>query len=162
MGTPGGVGRAFLHYSMDGMGTRRRVGRASLRFSIVGMSKYCWLLCVGIFFVPDVAYNLTFKTGDMPYAGTDANVTLQLFGDKGQTEKIMLRQESGKTLKRFDRGRTDRFTVQTMDVGKVSESRFTCFFQVPFRFVWFMTTISFRLKGFASVMITRVLIQSGI
>lgn len=58
----------------------------------------------------------------MPYAGTDANVTLQLFGDKGQTEKIMLRQESGKTLKRFDRGRTDRFTVQTMDVGKVSES----------------------------------------
>ena len=57
----------------------------------------------------------------MPYAGTDANVTLQLFGDKGQTEKIMLRQESGKTLKRFDRGRTDRFTVQTMDVGKVSE-----------------------------------------
>lgn len=68
----------------------------------------------------DVAYSLTFKTGDMPYAGTDANVTLQLFGDKGQTEKIMLRQESGKTLKRFDRGRTDRFTVQTMDVGKVS------------------------------------------
>ena len=58
----------------------------------------------------------------MPYAGTDANVTLQLFGDKGQTEKIMLRQESGKTLKRFDCGRTDRFTVQTMDVGKVSES----------------------------------------
>ena len=58
----------------------------------------------------------------MPYAGTDANVTLQLFGGKGQTEKIMLRQESGKTLKRFDRGRTDRFTVQTMDVGKVSES----------------------------------------
>ena len=68
----------------------------------------------------DVAYSLTFKTGDMQYAGTDANVTLQLFGDKGQTEKIMLRQESGKTLKRFDRGRTDRFTVQTMDVGKVS------------------------------------------
>ncbi|XP_058971580.2 lipoxygenase homology domain-containing protein 1 isoform X1 [Pocillopora verrucosa] len=71
----------------------------------------------------NVAYNLTFKTGDMPYAGTDANVTLQLFGDKGQTEKIMLRQESGKTLKRFDRGRTDRFTVQTMDVGKVERIR---------------------------------------
>ena len=74
------------------------------------------------YFFADAAYSLTFKTGDMPYAGTDANVTLQLFGDKGQTEKIMLRQESGKTLKRFDRGRTDRFTVQTMDVGKVSES----------------------------------------
>ena len=74
-----------------------------------------------VFFLStDVAYNLTFKTGDMQYAGTDANVTLQLFGDKGQTEKIMLRQESGKTLERFDRGRTDRFNVQTMDVGKVS------------------------------------------
>lgn len=71
----------------------------------------------------NVAYSLTFKTGDMPYAGTDANVTLQLFGEKGQTEKIMLRQELGKTLKRFDRGRTDRFTVQTMDVGKVERIR---------------------------------------
>lgn len=43
MGTPGGVGRAFLHYSMDGMGTRGRVGRASLRFSIVGIvDSYVW------------------------------------------------------------------------------------------------------------------------
>ena len=59
----------------------------------------------------------------MPHAGTDANVTLQLYGDKGQTEKIMLRQEKGKTLKRFDRGRTDRFTVQTMDVGTVINAK---------------------------------------
>ena len=79
----------------------------------------------------DVAYNLTFKTGDMPYAGTDANVTLQLFGDKGQTEKIMLRQELGKTLKRFDRGRTDRFTVQTMDVGKVSNKSNSTTTKIP-------------------------------
>ena len=67
----------------------------------------------------DVAYNLTFKTGDMEGAGTDANVTLQLHGERGQTEKIMLRQDRAKTLRRFDRGRTDRFTVQTMDVGTV-------------------------------------------
>lgn len=66
-----------------------------------------------------MAYNLTFKTGDMLHAGTDANVTLQLYGDKGQTEKIMLRQDKGKTLQRFDRGRTDRFIVQAMDVGTV-------------------------------------------
>lgn len=43
MGTPGGVGRAFLHDSMDGMGTRGRAGRASLRFSIVGIvDSYVW------------------------------------------------------------------------------------------------------------------------
>lgn len=139
----------------------------------------------------DVAYSLTFKTGDMPYAGTDANVTLQLFGDKGQTEKIMLRQESGKTLKRFDRGRTDRFTVQTMDVGKVS------LYSIPIRdgpyflrgggeggwagqfpktnsctekmaeinysvHVYFLFLKISRLRGFASATITQVQTRSGI
>ena len=56
----------------------------------------------------------------MPYAGTDSNVSLQIFGERGKTERIMLRQQKGKTLQRFDKGRTDKFTVQTMDVGKVT------------------------------------------
>ncbi|KAK3753030.1 hypothetical protein QZH41_014996, partial [Actinostola sp. cb2023] len=73
---------------------------------------------------PNTTYELTFKTGDKPHAGTDANVTLQIFGVNGQTEKIMLRQ-SGRlnTLKRFDRGRTDRFDVQTLNVGKLTKIR---------------------------------------
>ena len=62
----------------------------------------------------------------MPYAGTDANVSLQIFGEKGKTERIMLRQQKGKTLQRFDRGRTDKFTVQTMDVGKVTKQKILC------------------------------------
>ncbi|XP_032223635.2 lipoxygenase homology domain-containing protein 1 isoform X2 [Nematostella vectensis] len=72
----------------------------------------------------NTTYELEFKTGDQPGAGTDANVTLQIFGAKGQTEKIMLRQEGRtRTLQRFDRGRTDKFDVQTMDVGEVYKVR---------------------------------------
>ena len=66
----------------------------------------------------DTSYHLAIKTGDIPLAGTDANVFFQLIGDEGETEKIQLRQ-GGKAEKRFERGRTDKFIVETVDVGKV-------------------------------------------
>ena len=73
-------------------------------------------------FVPsDTSYHLAVKTGDLPLAGTDANVFFQLVGDEGETEKIQLRQ-GGKAEKRFDRGRTDKFIVETVDVGQVGQS----------------------------------------
>jgi len=54
----------------------------------------------------------------MALAGTDANVFFQLIGDEGETEKIQLRQ-GGKAEKRFEKGRVDKFIVETVDVGKV-------------------------------------------
>lgn len=51
-------------------------------------------------------------------AGTDANVYFQLLGDEGETEKIQLRQ-GGKAEKRFEKGRVDKFIVETVDVGTV-------------------------------------------
>ena len=66
----------------------------------------------------DTSYHLAVKTGEMAMAGTDANVYFQLIGDEGETEKIQLRQ-GGKAEKRFEKGRVDKFIVETVDVGKV-------------------------------------------
>ena len=66
-------------------------------------------------------YNLTIKTGDKPNAGTDANVFFSLHGDKGETPRIGLQDES-QTFRRFERSRADKFVVQTSDVGKVTQS----------------------------------------
>ena len=75
-------------------------------------------LFVCLFVFSDISYHMTIKTGDKPNAGTDANVYFALHGDKGETPRIALQDES-QTFKRFERGRADKFVVQTADVGKV-------------------------------------------
>jgi len=72
-----------------------------------------------IVFFTDTSYHLAVKTGEMALAGTDANVFFQLIGDEGDTGKIQLRQ-GGKAEKRFEKGRVDKFIVETVDVGKVN------------------------------------------
>lgn len=57
------------------------------------------------------------KTGDESDAGTDANVYLQMFGEKGKTQNFALREEGDK--RRFERGRMDKFLIRTQDIGKV-------------------------------------------
>jgi len=57
------------------------------------------------------------KTGDESDAGTDANVYLQMFGDKGKTQNFSLREEGDK--RRFESGRMDKFLIRTQDIGKV-------------------------------------------
>ena len=59
------------------------------------------------------------KTGDEPDAGTDGNVFLQMFGDRGKTQTFSLREEGDK--RRFERGRMDKFVIRTQDVGKVCQ-----------------------------------------
>ena len=68
-------------------------------------------------------------------AGTDANVYFQLIGTEGETEKIQLRQ-GGKAEKRFEKGRLDKFIVETVDVGTVRLSHFF-FFYCIYRFLRF-------------------------
>ena len=75
----------------------------------------------------DTSYHLAVKTGEMFTAGTDANVYFQLIGSEGETEKIQLRQ-GGKAEKRFEKGRLDKFIVETVDVGTVRLSHFFFFF----------------------------------
>lgn len=63
-------------------------------------------------------YNVKIKTGDVFQGGTDADVHLKMFGDKGDTDKVRL-QSSDNTSNLFERGRTDHFTLEFDDIGKV-------------------------------------------
>ena len=71
-----------------------------------------------VFLSIDIMYQVIFKTGEQPNAGTDANVYFQLVGDKGQTERIELRED--RNLRLFEAGGSDKFRIETQDVGKVS------------------------------------------
>ena len=74
--------------------------------------------CFNFLFALVVAYQLCLKLGDVLGDGTEGNVFIQLVGDKGLTEQIQLRQ-AGNSKIRFEKGRTYKFTVETVDIGKV-------------------------------------------
>ena len=63
-------------------------------------------------------YHLAIKTGDEKNSGTDANVWVQVYGDKGDTGQVQLKK-SGIMENLFERGQTDYFTLEAGDVGKV-------------------------------------------
>ena len=69
---------------------------------------------------PDVLYNVAFETGDVPFAGTDANVFVEIYGENGDTGKIEFSRGDDQSSGRFERGRTDKFAVETPDIGKVN------------------------------------------
>ena len=83
---------------------------------------------------------MTIKTGDKPNAETGANVYVALHGDKGKTPRIALQDES-QNFKRFERGRADKFVVQTADVGKVG----CCFRRVNLCRMWHLYNNHTRL-----------------
>uniref|UniRef100_A0A8B9LQ53 Lipoxygenase homology domains 1a n=1 Tax=Astyanax mexicanus TaxID=7994 RepID=A0A8B9LQ53_ASTMX len=61
-----------------------------------------------------VRYEIVVITGDVKGAGTDANVFVTIFGSNGDSGRRQLRQ---KFRNLFERGRTDRFTIEVLDVG---------------------------------------------
>uniref|UniRef100_A0A3Q3VSS6 PLAT domain-containing protein n=1 Tax=Mola mola TaxID=94237 RepID=A0A3Q3VSS6_MOLML len=67
-------------------------------------------------------YRVRIKTGDKKYAGTDANVFMILYGTKDDTGMINLK--ASKTHKnKFERGMTDEFTVEAVDIGPPKKLR---------------------------------------
>ena len=73
--------------------------------------------------VAATSYHVSVKTGDVRGAGTDANVTLKIFGDKGDTGDLAL-QASENNKNKFERGRTDLFKPEASDIGKVGHVDF--------------------------------------
>ena len=49
---------------------------------------------------------------------SQTSLYIQLFGENAETSKIMLRP-AGPSLSKFEPGRTYKFTVETVDIGKV-------------------------------------------
>ena len=58
-------------------------------------------------------WNVMVTTSDIRGAGTDANVSFVLYGDKGKSESIELENKTDN----FERGSVDKFKVDIKDVG---------------------------------------------
>lgn len=67
-------------------------------------------------FLSDINYEVTVVTGDVTFAGTNAKVFAQIYGDKGKTEVIALESRSND----YERNSTEIF--------KVSKQLLFCFF----------------------------------
>ncbi|XP_005356347.1 lipoxygenase homology domain-containing protein 1 isoform X2 [Microtus ochrogaster] len=67
-----------------------------------------------------VKYEIIVTTGYEPGAGTDANVFVTIFGANGDTGKRELKQ---KMRNLFERGSTDRFFLETLELGELRQVR---------------------------------------
>lgn len=72
----------------------------------------------GAQFLDTISYHVKVKTGDVRNAGTDADVTLKIFGAKGDTGNKVLRSSDNNTNK-FERGKVEEFNIENEDIGKV-------------------------------------------
>lgn len=70
----------------------------------------CFTICsvsfVDLYF-PVINYEITVVTGDVTFAGTNASVFIQIYGDKGKTEVITLESRSNN----YERDTTEIFKV---------------------------------------------------
>ncbi|KAM8782296.1 lipoxygenase homology domain-containing protein 1 isoform 3-T3 [Rhynchonycteris naso] len=67
-----------------------------------------------------VKYEVIVTTGYEPGAGTDANVFVTIYGSNGDTGKRELKQ---KMRNLFERGSTDHFFLETLDLGELRKVR---------------------------------------
>lgn len=61
----------------------------------------------GLFCLSVINYEVTVVTGDVTFAGTNAKVFVQIYGDKGKTEVITLESRSNN----YERNATEIFKV---------------------------------------------------
>ncbi|CAF4803896.1 unnamed protein product, partial [Rotaria sp. Silwood1] len=73
-------------------------------------------------YIDQTIYYVKIKTGDVFQSGTDANVHLQIFGEKSQTDYIQL-NKINYSINRFQCGSIDMFTIQYYDLGKITHIR---------------------------------------
>uniref|UniRef100_A0A3B3YEH1 PLAT domain-containing protein n=1 Tax=Poecilia mexicana TaxID=48701 RepID=A0A3B3YEH1_9TELE len=67
-----------------------------------------------------VKYEIIIITGDEKGAGTDANVFITIYGSNGDSGSRQLRQ---RLRNLFERGQTDRFVVEMLDMGDLQRVR---------------------------------------
>ena len=65
-------------------------------------------------------YEVVIVTGNVKGAGTDAKVSLIIFGKTGQTAKLQLRSNSKNS---FERNQSDIFNLKTTCVGPMTKIR---------------------------------------
>ncbi|XP_018651766.1 putative loxhd1 [Schistosoma mansoni] len=67
-------------------------------------------------------YEVRITTGDKAYAGTDASVYITLFGENGDSGERKL-TKSLTHRNKFERGQTDVFQLEIVDLGKINKVR---------------------------------------
>jgi hypothetical protein len=67
-----------------------------------------------------VVYEVKILTGDRRGAGTDANVSVVLYGENGSSGRPKVLQSSSAN---FERGATDVFGVESADLGNLTKIR---------------------------------------
>ncbi len=70
-----------------------------------------------LLFYSDTTYKIRVHTADVRNAGTDANVFLMIFGSKGDSGELALKNSETHRDK-FERGQTDDFTFSLLSLGK--------------------------------------------
>ncbi|CAF3778487.1 unnamed protein product [Rotaria sp. Silwood1] len=73
-------------------------------------------------YIDQTIYYVKIKTGDVFQSGTHANVHLQIFGEKSQTDYIQL-NNINYSINTFQCGSIDMFTIQYYDLGKITHIR---------------------------------------
>ncbi|XP_057675207.1 lipoxygenase homology domain-containing protein 1-like isoform X3 [Corythoichthys intestinalis] len=68
----------------------------------------------------NVSYHIAIKTGSVNGASSDSRVFVKLYGERGDTGKITLAVSDNDLRNYFETGRTDIFTVETFDIGKIN------------------------------------------
>lgn len=63
---------------------------------------------------------MTAVTANKLGAGTDSAVSIIIYGDKGETEKIQLK-ESTTNKNPFEKGKTDKFVLNALNVGDIKK-----------------------------------------
>lgn len=66
----------------------------------------------------DVGYHVAIKTGNVNGASSDSKVFVKLYGEKADTNKMILAVSDNDLRNYFETGRTDVFTIDTFDIGK--------------------------------------------
>ncbi|KAM3939741.1 lipoxygenase homology domain-containing protein 1 [Leptodactylus fuscus] len=89
-----------------------------------------------------VNYEVTVITGNVRGAGTNANVFMQLYGDRGKTEETFLRSRSND----FERGAVDIFKIEALEVGKILKLRIG-HDGTGFGDGWFLETVEIKRIG---------------
>uniref|UniRef100_A0A3Q2QDK8 Lipoxygenase homology PLAT domains 1 n=1 Tax=Fundulus heteroclitus TaxID=8078 RepID=A0A3Q2QDK8_FUNHE len=68
----------------------------------------------------NVGYHIAIKTGSVNGASSDSRVFVKLYGEKGDTDKVILAVSDNDLRNYFETARTDIFTLDTYDIGKIN------------------------------------------
>uniref|UniRef100_A0A665W322 Lipoxygenase homology domains 1a n=1 Tax=Echeneis naucrates TaxID=173247 RepID=A0A665W322_ECHNA len=68
----------------------------------------------------NVSYHIAIKTGNVNGASSDSKVFVKLYGEKGDTSKMILAVSDNDLRNYFETGRTDIFTIETFDIGQIN------------------------------------------